>query len=284
MNTTCDKFLFSVILSVYYKDKTNQLTEALDSVIEQTVKPAEIILVIDGLVSDELNELINNYESDLKNFHVIRNPVNMGHAVARQLALEATSHNLVALMDSDDISAPDRFEKQLQCFNSFPGLDVLGGQIQEFIGSPNNVISIRNVPLEDHEIKEYLKSRCPFNQVSVMFKKSSVLAAGGYLDWPFEEDYYLWIRMHMKMCNFKNLADTLVYVRVGDEMYLRRGGISYFLSEAKLQRYMMSQNIISYPRMMLNILLRFIVQILMPNKIRSFIFRWLFRKPIVKYA
>lgn len=280
INKSTNETSFAVILSVYKNDKVNQVTEAVNSIINQTYKPNEIILVVDGNIPDDLVDLINGYESSISNFHVIRNTVNKGHATARQIGLEATSQNLVALMDSDDISVPDRFEKQLLCFQSDPGLDVIGGQIYEFIDLPDNVVSVRKVPLEDYEIKDYLKSRCPFNQVSVMFKKSSVLAVGGYLDWPFEEDYFLWIRMYKQNFKFRNLPDALVYVRVGDEMYQRRGGIAYFLSESNLQRYMNNQGIISFPRMLLNIFLRFAVQILMPNKVRGIIYQKFFRGSI----
>nr|MDA3820287.1 UDP-galactose--lipooligosaccharide galactosyltransferase [Candidatus Delongbacteria bacterium] len=182
------------------------------------------------------------------------------------------------LMDSDDIALSDRFEKQLNCFHAQPELDVIGGQIHEFIDSIDNVVGIRTIPLLDAEIKKYIKIRCPFNQQTVMLKKTSMLSAGGYIDWHYEEDYYLWIRMFEKGCQFRNLPDNLVYVRVGSEMYKRRGGLKYFKSEAQLQKYMWKKGMISFPRYLFNIFIRFVVQVLLPNKLRGYIFQKLFRK------
>lgn len=147
-------------------------------------------------------------------------------------------------MDSDDIAVSDRFEKQMAYIEAHPEVDALGGQIDEFIGEPSNVVGTRNLPLTDGEIKTYLKSRCPMNLVTVMLKKDAVKKAGGYIDWYCEEDYYLWVRMTEQGMNFANLPDNLVNVRVGEEMYQRRGGLKYFKSEAKLQNYMYSKGII----------------------------------------
>lgn len=240
-------------------------------------------MVVDGPVPDAVNNEIEKFENSFPDFKVIRLIENKGHAIARQTGIEATSYNLVALMDSDDISVSDRFEKQLTAFQHNPKLDVLGGQMPEFIHSTNNIVGIRNVPLDDLRIKHYLKTRCPMNQVTVMFKKSSVLAAGGYIHWHYEEDYYLWLRMLEKGFSFQNLPDNLVYVRVGNEMYKRRGGIKYFKSEAKLQKYMREKAIISMPRYLFNVSVRFIVQVILPNKLRGWIFQKLFRKNTSNY-
>lgn len=275
-NTELPKF--SVSLSVYKNDNPEHFREAVNSVINQTVKPAEIVLVADGPVPDAINGAIKEFENSLPEFKVIRLLENKGHAIARQTGIEATNYNLVALMDSDDIAVSNRFEKQLKIFYENPELDVLGGQIIEFIDSTDNNAGIRNVPLADNEIKDYLKTRCPFNQMTVMMKKTSMLNAGGYIHWHYEEDYYLWIRMFEIGCQFQNLPDHLVYVRVGSEMYKRRGGLKYFKSEAKLQKYMWQKRIINLPRYLFNVFIRFIVQVLLPNKLRGWIFQKLFRK------
>ena len=130
------------------------------------------------------------------------------------------------------------------------------------------------------DIKEYMKKRCPMNQMTVMFKKSSVEKVGGYLDWYCDEDYYLWIRMAIANMTFANMADTLVYVRVGEQMYQRRGGRKYFKSEAKLQKYMREHGIIGFGTYTVNVTKRFIVQILLPNKIRGWVFKKFARKKV----
>lgn len=157
-------------------------------------------------------------------FKTIHLPQNRGHGDARRISLENCRNELIALMDADDISRPYRFEKQLAEFKKNEKLDIVGGQITEFVGQPTNITGKREVPESDADIKIYMKKRCPMNQVSVMFKKSFVQAVGGYIDWFCEEDYYLWIRMMEANGVFANMPETLVNVRVGDETSSRRGG------------------------------------------------------------
>ena len=195
-------------------------------------------------MGDEINKMISDFEKSCDYFRVIRLEKNSGHAIARQTGLDAAKYEYIAIMDSDDIAVSDRFEKQMAYIEAHPEVDALGGQIDEFIGEPSNVVGTRIVPLTDIEIKDYLKSRCPMNLVTVMLKEESVQKAGGYIDWYCEEDYYLWVRMTEHGMTFGNLLDNLVNVRVGEEMYQRRGGVKYFKSEAKLQYYMYSKGII----------------------------------------
>lgn len=268
---------FSVAMSVYKNDNPEWFDVALKSVIEQTVKPNEIVLVVDGPISDELRNIINKYEDICKNsniyFNVIYLKKNQGHGIARKTGLDNCSNKLVAIMDADDICVLNRFETQLNVFNVNPKVDVVGGMITEFIDSPDNVVGKRNVPLVDSEIKKYMKCRCPMNFVTVMFKKSSIEKVGGFIDWFCEEDYYLWIRMALAEMKFSNVDSTLVNVRVGKDMYKRRGGLRYFISEAKLQKYMRKKKVIGFSRYIINIAERFVVQVLMNNAIREWVFK-----------
>lgn len=270
---------FSVSICVYKDDDYKHFKEALESVINQTRKPDEIVLVVDGPIPKSINDVIKEYEGE-SFFKVIRLSKNVGHGNARRKGLEGCSNELIALMDADDISVPDRFEKQVQCFEKNENLSIVGGNIKEFVNSVDNIVGVREVPQHDEDIKEYMKKRCPFNQVTVMFKRSSVEAAGGYIDWYCEEDYYLWIRMYQSGANFMNLKDSLVFVRVGEDMYRRRGGWKYFKSEKKLQKYMFNQGIINIFTYINNIIIRFIVQVIMPNKIREFVFKNFARKRV----
>lgn len=268
---------FSVSMCVYKNDNPEHFKLALESVINQTRKPDEIVLVVDGPIPASINEVIKSYEGKTF-FKVIRLTKNVGHGNARRIGLENCSNELIALMDADDISIPNRFEKQIRCFEQDESLSIVGGNIKEFIGSVDNVVGIREVPQGDADIKEYLKKRCPFNQVTVMLKRNDVEAAGGYIDWHYEEDYYLWIRMYQNGATFMNLKESLVFVRVGNEMYQRRGGVKYFKSEAQLQKYMLDQSIIKFPTFTCNIAIRFILQVLMPNNLRGIVFRKFARK------
>ncbi|MBP2657826.1 MAG: hypothetical protein H6Q69_858 [Firmicutes bacterium] len=268
---------FSVSMCVYKNDNPEHFREALKSVVNQTRQPDEVVLVVDGPIQDSINEVIQIYEGELW-FKVIRLPQNVGHGNARRTGLENCSYDLVALMDADDICVSYRFEKQLRCFAQDEKLSIVGGNIKEFINSVDNIVGIREVPQKDSEIKSYIRKRCPFNQVTVMFKRSDVEKAGGYLDWYCNEDYYLWLRMYQNNATFKNLKDCIVSVRVGEEMYRRRGGWKYFKSEAKLQGYMLSHSIINLVTYISNVGIRFILQVIMPNIIREFIFKNFARK------
>ena len=270
---------FSVSMCVYGKDNPAWFKEAVDSVFEQSVQPSEIVLVVDGPVPEELDSIIRAYEQQ-EIFKVIRFEQNRGHGDARRVGLENCSYELVALMDADDISVPDRFEKQLQKFAEDPELAIVGGNIAEFIDDPSQPVGERIVALEDKDIKEYMKKRCPMNQVTVMFKKSMVDSVGGYVDWYCDEDYYLWLRMALADMKFANLPDILVNVRVGKDMYARRGGWKYFASERKLQKFMRSKKIIGFGTYFMNVSKRFIVQVLMPNKLRSWAFKKFARKSV----
>lgn len=212
-------------------------------------------------------------------FQPIYLETNQGHGNARRASLSHCTNELVALMDADDISLPNRFATQLAVFQENESIDIVGGQITEFIGDPSHVIGKRSVPAQDADIKAYMKKRCPMNQVSVMFKKSFVEKAGGYQDWFCEEDYYLWIRMAEANGVFANVEDTLVNVRVGDEMSTRRGGWKYFSSEARLQGYMLKKGMISLPRYLNNVAIRFGGEVLIPNRLRTKLFRVMRDRP-----
>ena len=205
---------------------------------------------------------------------VIYLETNQGHGNARRISLENCSNELVALMDADDISLNNRFENQLNAFMSNKKIDIVGGQITEFVDNPNNIVGKRLVPEKDEDIKKYMKKRCPMNQVSVMFKKSFYEKVGGYIDWYCEEDYYLWLRMAEHGGTFSNVPEILVNVRIGNEMSARRGGWKYFSSEARLQTYMLRKKVISFPRYIYNILLRFGGEVVLTNKIRMKLFKF----------
>lgn len=271
---------FSVVTSVYINDKAEFVQRSISSIYSlQTRKPDEIVIIVDGPISTELTTLIRSYEDNKESiFNVIWLPDNKGLGNALRIGVEAAKYEVIARMDSDDVSAPDRFEKQIAYLETHPNCDLVGGQISEFIDSESNIVGKREVPCKHDDILMWLKGRCPFNHMSVTMLRSRVLAVGNYLDWHFNEDYYLWIRMAEAGYRFANLPDTLVNVRVGKEMYARRGGWKYFKSEKGLQDYMLSHRMISLPRYCYNVLGRFVIQVAMPNKLRGFIFQKLFRK------
>ena len=269
---------FSVSISVYKNDNPSHFKSAIESLYKQTLKPNEVVLVVDGPVNSKISKIIHYFKKTYHNFKVIRLKENLGHAEARRIGLNNCSNEIVALMDSDDLSKKDRFEKQINVLLKNENISVVGGQIEEFDDDIDKIIGNRVVPLDDKDIKEYMKYRCPMNQVTVMFRKRDVLKAGGYLNWYNNEDYYLWIRMALENQKFKNLEDVLVRVRVNDNMYKRRAGFRYYKSEKNIQKLMLDNKIISNYRYLINISIRFIIQILIPNFLRKYLFVKLFRK------
>ena len=265
---------YSVLMSLYYKEKPEFLKQAIRSMIDQTIKPDEIVIVYDGKLTPELYQTMDEFINKFPGlFTIIKNKKNMGLGLSLNRGLEVCRNEFIARMDTDDISLLDRCEKQLNLFKKNSNLDICSGYIDEFIGEPGNIVSTRCVPKNNEEIYEYIKKRCPINHVAAMFKKKSVINAGGYLDCFWNEDYYLWIRMYEKKAIFANIDNPLVLVRIGKEMYQRRGGKKYFKSEIFLQNYMLKKKIINYHTYILNIIKRFIVQILLPSKIRGIVFR-----------
>lgn len=267
-------------MSVYRNDKPEFVARAIDSISTlQTRIPDEVVIVVDGPVSDHLSATLKEYEkrTDIP-YKIIWLPENGGLGNALKVGVEAAQYEIIARMDSDDISVPDRFEKQIGFMEQHPEVDIVGGQISEFIDIEENIVGRRIVPCSHEKILMWLKGRCPFNHVSVSFLRSRGLSIGGYQDWHFNEDYYFWIRMAEAGFTFANLPDTLVNVRVGKDMYARRGGWKYFKSEKGLQDYMLRKKMISLPRYLYNVAGRFAIQVAMPNRLRAFVFQKLFRK------
>lgn len=266
---------FSVCTSIYKNDKPEFVRGSLDSMlVNQSVKPSEIVLVQDGPVPEDLTAVLIEYETKYQEvMHVIRLEKNGGLGNALKLGVENAKHNLCARMDSDDICLPDRFEKQLAYLEAHPECDIVGGQMTEFIETSDNIVGRREVPLSNDEIYQFMKSRCALNHVTVMFRKEAVLKVGNYQDWFWNEDYYLWVRMMMNHCVFANIPDVAVNVRSGADQYARRGGKKYFESEIGIKKLMLENGMISKKEYLINFIERFIIQLLLPNSVRGCVFR-----------
>ncbi len=210
---------YSVLMSLYKNEYPEHLKLALSSMINQTVTPDEIILVEDGPLTDELYHVLDEYNEYL---HRVVNEVNIGLGLALNEGLKACRNELVARMDTDDISKPDRCEKQLKLFEQKPELAIVGSYIDEFVDTPENVISQRRVPTGWHDIYEYAKRRSAFNHPAVMYRKSAVLAEGGYSDLKRNQDVDLFGRMLFKGYKAENIDEALLWFRNSKELSERR--------------------------------------------------------------
>jgi glycosyltransferase involved in cell wall biosynthesis len=212
---------YSVLMSLYYKEKPEYLKLSIDSMLNQTVLPDEIVIVKDGPLTEELEAVLQEYL--LKHptiFKIVSSEKNIGLGRALNLGLEHCKNELVARMDTDDISKPYRCEKQLKRFEEKPDLSIVGAWVDEFHTSPDKVISTRVVPTESDEIYNYAKRRSAFNHPAVMYRKSAVLENNGYSDLRRNQDVELFGRMLFAGCKAENIGESLLYFRCNDEVRL----------------------------------------------------------------
>ncbi|HIF9190446.1 TPA: glycosyltransferase [Photobacterium damselae] len=220
----------SVLMSIYYKEKSDNLDCCLKSLFEQTLKAKEIIMVHDGPLTKELYDCLHFWKKKLPITEVILEK-NVGLGRALNIGLDKCNYELVARMDTDDICVENRFSLQLNEFLDDPDLVICGSSIAEFEGNVSNIISRRRVPENNQDILLKSIEINPFNHMTVMYKKSFVVSCGGYLHLPWMEDWYLWLRMLSSGCKGKNINSDLVFARTGMDMIIRRSGLDYIKSE-----------------------------------------------------
>ena len=220
---------YTVLMSVYYKEKPEYLSLSIESMLNQTVKPDEFIIVKDGPLTTELDEVINNFVTAYpKTFNIIVNETNLGLGPALAKGIENSKNELIARMDSDDYVVSTRCERHLEKFREDPKLGMVGSYEAEFVDDIDNVISIHRVPSENDEIERFMHRRCSVLHPTVMYKKSAVLKSGNYQSVLLYEDYDLFARMvleyHIKSYN---IPEPLYYIRTSEDFFKRRGGIKY---------------------------------------------------------
>lgn len=269
---------YSVLMSVYYKENPDHLRQSMQSIYDQTLPTNNFVVICDGPLTDRLNDVLAEMKNIFANrLSIVRLSKNGGLGNALNVGMRYCANELIARMDSDDISRLDRCEKEVGFLIEHPEISVVGGYIEEFIGDISHVCSVRSVPNNHNDIIEFAKRRNPFNHVSVMYRKSAVEAAGGYQSFFLMEDYYLWVRMLTKGYQGHNLSAPLVWVRVGKDMYKRRGGWKYVQSQRNLFRYMNEVNFITVQQYYLQSFIRLMGSII-PNRVRAYLFKRLLRK------
>ncbi len=268
---------FSVLMSLYIREKPEYARACFESLLAQTVPADEWVIVEDGPLTPELYALLEEYQQKCPGL-IRRVPLekNMGLGLALREGVLHCSHPLIARMDTDDISRADRFEKQLALFAADPELDICGSHIQEFVESPDKPTSVRRVPLTQAEIYAYQKRRDSFNHMTVMYKKAAVLRAGNYQHALLMEDTLLWVNMMKTGARCANVDDYLVQVRTGADMFERRGGWSYFKKYRTGRKLVLETGYISRWDYLVTLAVQLVVA-LIPNKLRKFVFEKLLR-------
>lgn len=273
-----ENYQYSVLMSVYRKENAEYLRTAMDSIWNQTIPTDDFVLVCDGPLNEELDAVIEEMKSEHSDtLHVVRLEKNGGLGNALNEGIKHCKHELVARMDSDDISRPDRCERQLEVFQEHPEISVVSGIVEEFTTSTTEIEARRVPPETQEEINTFAKKRNPFNHPCVMYEKSAVEAAGGYQDFYLLEDYYLWIRMLQNGSTGYNLQEPLLWMRAGSDMYMRRAGWKYAKSQKALFKYMKDSGFINEGQYMKSVAVRTASSIT-PNWLREFMFKRILRK------
>ena len=269
---------YSVLMSVYRKEKAEYLKQAMDSIWSQTIPTDDFVLVCDGPLNAELDTVIENMQAAHPGtLNVVRLEKNRGLGNALNIGIKECKHELVARMDSDDISRQDRCERQLKVFQEHPDISVVSGIVEEFTSVTDQIEARRVLPETQDQILAFAKKRNPFNHPCVMYKKSAVESTGGYQDFYLLEDYYLWIRMLQKGSTGYNLQEPLLWMRAGSDMYKRRAGWKYAKSQKALFKYMKDSGFISEGQYMKSTITR-TASSLMPNGLREFAYKKVLRK------
>lgn len=269
---------YSVLMSVYCKEKPEYLKQAIESIQEQTIPTNDFVLVCDGPLNPQLDSVIATKKQEMGSIlQIVRLAKNGGLGNALNEGMKRCKCELVARMDSDDIAYRDRCEKQINVFNAHPEVSICSGIVEEFSINPSITDSRRVTPENHAEIIKFARSRNPFNHPCVMYKKSAVEAAGSYKDFYLLEDYYLWLRMLMAGEQGYNIQEPLLHMRAGSDMYLRRAGWKYVKSQVRLFKYMRDQGFIGNVQYIKSCMIRS-GSALAPNWFRKFVFKKVLRK------
>jgi glycosyltransferase involved in cell wall biosynthesis len=248
---------FSVLMSVYQGDKSDYFKTAIDSIINQTIKPDEIVLVKDGPVSTEIENIINDYKKQLVGlFKIVSLETNKGLGAALGEGIKNCTFDIVARMDADDLSTPDRFEKQLEFLMNNPEIDVVSCFAATFENNPEKPLFIRRGPLVHNEIEKQFRFRFCMNHAPSMFRKKAVLAAGNYTVFAGLEDYLLWAKMILNGSKMATIGQVLYYHRWGKKLLARRSGIKRAAQQIKLQREFLKIGFTNRIQFLRNVLIR----------------------------
>lgn len=263
--------IFSVLMSLYDKEKAERLDRCLASLDQQTCRADEIIIVLDGPINSSLSSVLDKWRTLLPIKQV---PIkeNIGLGAALNIGLSYCGNNIVFRMDTDDICYRDRFEKQISYLVRNPDIVLLGGYISEFSGCEDNRLGVRVVPLDKEEIVKYSRMKNPFNHMSVVFRKDVIEEVGGYKHHHFMEDYNLWLRVIAAGHSVANIPELLVNVSAGDEMIARRRGLRYVKSEWELAMLKYNLGAQSYMSSLIIFIMRSTVRLL-PTKFLSCIYK-----------
>ncbi len=253
----------SVLMSIYSGDNFEYLDAAIESIISQTRPPDEIVVVKDGPLTNELSHIIKKWPQKRPGlFKVVSLQENGGLGVALQEGLKACSYDIVARMDTDDISCPDRFEKQLKFLRENPDIALVSSWMACFEDNPNKIVFTRQMPQNYEDIRRIARFRNPICHPPAMFRRSAIEAVGGYTNLQRNQDYHLWARMLLNGAKISCIPETLYKFRYNSNFLKRRASFPHMLSMIKLQKEFLKTGFISYPQYLFNVSIRIMTYIL----------------------
>lgn len=264
---------FSILIPVYKREDPKRFSVALLSIFSNTLQPDEVLLVCDGPLTPELEEVINENQNKI-NLRILRLSENRGIVGALNLGLQEVKYDIVIRCDSDDINHSDRFEKLISKIKD--GFDIVGSQTTE-IDKHGNIVGRKSLPLNHADILKYARMRNPINHMTVAFRVSQVLEVGGYPNVYLKEDYALWARLIHSGRRFVNLPDSLVDAYAGIDMCARRGGLAAALSELQLQVILFRCKISPLSYAIVIGVCRALI-LIAPVNLRAFIYKHVLRK------
>ena len=269
---------YSVLMSVYYKEKPEWLEYSINSMLNQTIKPDEFVIVEDGPLTDELYNVIQNFKNSFPNvFNIVKLEKNVGLGLALREGILNCKNDIIARMDSDDYAKPERIEKQLKVLDENPKIGIIGTNVIEFENTIENAISKVVLPEKHEDIYKFSKKRCPFRHPSILYKKEEVIKAGNYQDCYLCEDYDIYIRMISNGTKCFNIQEFLVYMRIGPDFYKRRGGWKYMKTILKFKTKQLKTGYFSLWDYLKSVIPHIAISIA-PNFVRDYFYRKFLRK------
>lgn len=270
------KIKFSVLMSVYKGDDADNVKVAIDSIINQTLVPNQIVIIADGPISEKVEKLLKEYQKN-EIFNIYFRKENLGLGLTLKEGIEYCKYDYIARMDADDYSLPNRFEKQISFLEKNSDVSIIGSIIEEFSDDINVIESTRIVPEKNEDIKKFIKKRNPFNHPSVIFKKEDVLSVGNYKNVRYMQDYFLWVDLIANKYIGYNIQEPLVKMRADKNLFKRRSGKLYLKIQLQLFRYMRELKLINFYEYIISILIRCFSS-LAPNFVREFMYKFFLRK------
>lgn len=265
---------FSVILPIYKKVKFKIFFKSFESILKQSLQPSELLIVYDGPIQGNIKTFINSKRKFYKFIKILNISSNIGLGKALRLAVRKASYNYIIRCDADDISVKNRFKDQVTFMKKNRKIDVLGSNIIEICD--NKSFTVKKLPEENDYLKKYSLFRNPINHSSVIFKKNKIINSGNYIDMPYFEDYYLWLRVLKSGGKFHNIQKNLVLMGVDNDYYDRRSGLKYFFNYLNFLNKIKKDKIISYFIYILNFIIRFHI-VYLPRNILKKIYNLILR-------